>query len=249
MALTEVTLKNLKPKDKQYKKADDKGLRILIHPNGGKYWQIKYRFGGKEKLFSLGVYPEVSLKEARIRTEEVRKLIRDGVDPSQKKKEDKRQRQASYENSLENIARGWHEDQRKGWTERHAKYVLRRLELDLFPTLGNRPINEIDPLELLEVLKRVEKRGAIDIARRLLQTTGQIYRYAVIHGKTKFDITPGLVDGLSKREKTKHFASLQEKDLPEFIEKFQNYEGELLTKLALRLLITTFVRTGELRGA
>lgn len=249
MPLTEIKLKNLKPKDKQYKISDEKGLRAVIYPHGGKYWQLKYRYGGKEKSFSIGVYPEISLKEARIKAEDARKLIREGIDPSQKKQEVKRAKLAENQNSLENIAREWYETQKRGWTERHAKYVMRRLELDLFPTLGHKAINEIKPLDLLAALKTVEKRGALDIARRLLQTTGQIYRYAVIHGNTTYDITSGLAQGLSKPQKKKHYASLDEKDLPEFINKIQNYDGEPLTKLALNLILLTFVRTSELRGA
>lgn len=249
MPLTEIKLKNLKPKEKQYKVTDEKGLRILVHPNGSKYWQLKYRIGGKEKSLSIGVYPEVSLKEARDKRDDARKLIRDGIDPSQQKQEAKHAALTNNQNSFESIARQWHEDQKKAWTEKYAQTVLRRLEIDLFPTLGKKPINEIKPLDLLAVLKKVEQRGAQDIARRLLQTTGQIYKYSVIHGKTTYDITSGLSGGLSKPKKKEHYASLSEQELPEFLTKLESYDGKPLTKLALKLLILTFVRTNELLGA
>lgn len=249
MSLTDVLAKKAKPKEKPYKLSDADGMYLSIRPNGSKYWQMKYRFAGKEKTLSLGVYPEISLKEAREKKDEARKLLRNGIDPTENKKQQKRQQLATTAHSFENIAKEWYNDQKPSWTERHAHYVLRRLELDIFPTLGFRPINEIKPIELLGVIKAVEKRGAIDIAKRLLQTCGQIYRYAVIHDKTEYDISSGLKDGLSKPEKKKHFTSLPEKDLPEFLQNLELYDGSLQTKLAIKLLILTFVRTTELRGA
>ncbi|MBT4922531.1 MAG: tyrosine-type recombinase/integrase [Rickettsiales bacterium] len=249
MALTNTTCKNIKPLDKVKKYYDERGLILEVMPNGSKYWRLKYRILGKEKKLAFGVYPEVSLKEARDKRDEARELLRLGIDPAQKKKEVKKLKQHNAENSLESVARAWYDDQKKAWSERYANSVIRRLEADLFSNLGSKPINDIEPLDLLAVLKKVEKRGAPDMARRLLQTTGQIYRYAVIHGKTKFDITSGLVDGLSKPEKVRHFASLSEKELPEFLERLKEYDGESLTRLALELLILTFVRTNELLGA
>ena len=249
MPLTNTTCKNLLALEKPKKYFDEKGLYLEVMPSGSKYWRLKYRFDKKEKRLAVGVYPEISLKEAREAREAARILIRNNIDPSKKKQEEKKAKFTENSNSLETISRAWHESQSKGWTERHAKYVLRRLELDIFPTLGTKAINKIKPLDLLNALKQVEERGAIDIAKRLLQTTGQIYRYAVIHGITTYDITSGLTAGLSKPKKKEHFASLSENELPEFIAKFQNYDGETLTKLALKLLIYTFVRTGEARGA
>ena len=249
MALTDTTCRNAKPEKKPRKLSDGGGLYLEVMPTGSKYWRLKYRIAGKEKRLAIGVYPEVSLKEAREKRDEAKKLIREGIDPSQAKKEQKRQKIAEVEHSFENIAREWHGDQERGWTERHAHYVLKRLETDIFPALGVRAINEIKPVELLAVIKEIEKRGAMDIAKRALQTCGQVYRYAVIHGKTDYDITPGLRDGLKRPEKQKHFASLKEHELPEFLHKLKSYDGDLQTKLALKLLILTFVRTTELRGA
>lgn len=248
MPLTDIVCKTAKPSEKPRKIADEKGLYLEVMPNGGKYFRMKYRFGGKEKRIAFGVYPEISLKEAREKCLEARKLIREGGDPVQVRKEEKHHQQAASENSFEKIARTWHTDQKPSWTLNHANYVIKRLESDVFPVLGHKSITDIKPIELLSAVKEVEKRGALDIAKRLLQTCGQIYRYAIIHEKTEYDITAGLKDGLSKPGKKKHHASLTEKDLPEFLERLDTYDGEFQTKLALELLLLTFVRTTELRG-
>lgn len=171
MALTDIIIRNSKARDKQYKLSDGKGLHLLVHCNGSKYWVFRYRFAGKEKMLSLGVYPETGLKEARGKLLEIRKQVREGIDPSQAKKEAKHAHLASTENSFEKIAREWHANQKSSWTERHSNYVLRRLEADVFPVLGSRAINVISPPELLAVLRSIEARGAIDIAHRELQTS------------------------------------------------------------------------------
>lgn len=248
MPLTDIIVKNLKPKDKQYKVADEKGMFLLVKPNGRKYWRLKYRFANKEKMFALGVYPEISLKNARKKREGVRKQLADGIDPSQQRKLEKLTRHINSENSFESIAREWHDTKKLGWTERHASYVIRRIEADIFPAIGFRPINEITAPELLATVREIEKRGAIDIAHRAMQTTGQIFRYAVATGRAERDIT-GDLRGALKTRKKKHYAKLEESDLPEFAQKLQNYDGDLQTKLGLELLLLTFVRTGELRGA
>ncbi len=247
MPLTDVLCRNAKPSEKARKLSDEKGLYLEVMPTGGKYWRMKYRFAGKEKRLAFGVYPEVSLKEARDRRDAARKLLRDGVDPSENKKEAKRQILIKTENSLENVAREWHEKQKPGWTERHASYTIKRLEADLFPTLGHRTINEITAPELLAVVSVIEKRGAVDIAHRVLQTTGQIFRYAIAIGKAERDISGDLRGALTV-VKRKHFSSLPESELPTFMQKLEDYDGDLQTKLALKLLMLTFVRTTELRG-
>lgn len=248
MKLTDIKLRSIKSKDKPYKLSDGQGLYLLVNPKGNKYWRYKYRLNGKEKLCALGVYPDIPLKEAREKCLEARKLIREGIDPVQVRNEKKQHQIAASENSFENIARTWHTDQKASWTPHHAANVIKRMETDIFPKLGHRSITDIKPIELLSAIKEVEKRGAMDIARRLLQTCGQIYRYAIIHRQVEYDITVGLKDGLSKPGKKKHHPSLTEKDLPEFLERLDAYDGELQTKLALELLLLTFVRTTELIG-
>ncbi len=248
MPLTDSTLRSAKPRDKQYKLSDEKGMYLLVKPDGKKYWRLKYLHSRKEKLLALGVYPEISLKEAREKRDKARKLISEGIDPIQKKKEEKLKRIIKTENTFEKIAHEWHENRKQGWTERHAAYVLRRLEADIFSALGSRPINEITAPELLMVLRAIEKRGAIDIAHRALQTSGQIFRYAIATGRAERDIAADLRGALKTRKK-ENYARLDAKELPEFLSKLEDYDGDLQTKLAFKLLLLTFVRTGELRGA
>ncbi len=197
---------------------------------------------------AFGVYPEISLKDARIKRDDARKLLGDGIDPGQQKKLEKLQRSINTNNSFENVAYEWHEQQKPSWTERHAHYVLKRLQDNIFPVVGFRPISELTAPELLSALKDIEKRGANELSHRLLQTCGQVFRYAIATGKAERDIAADL-KGALKPNKTKHYARLEEKDLPEFLQKLEAHECDFQTKLALRLLLLTFVRTKELRGA
>ena len=248
MPLTDIIVKNAKPKEKQYKLADEKGMRLLIHPNGSKYWQLKYRFSGKEKLLSLGVYPEVSLKEARDKRDAARKQMQEGLDPSHEKKLSKLTKALSAENSFENIAREWHQKQAARLTERHSEYVLRRLSADIFPHIGFRPINQITAPELLATIHKIEKRGALDIAHRALQTTSQVFRYAIATGRAERDVAADLRGSLTTRKK-QNYSRFEEKELPEFLQKLETYHPGTQTYLALKFIMLTFVRTKELRGA
>lgn len=248
MPLTDTTVRTAKAKDKQYKLSDSAGLYLLVKPTGKKYWRLKYYFAGKEKLLSIGVYPVVSLSEAREKSLLAKKQLANNIDPSEYKKEQKLKNSVNAENSFKNIAIEWHNNQKQGWTERHAVYVLRRIEADVFPALASRPINEIKAPELLAVLRLIETRGAIDIAHRVLQTCGQIFRYAIATGRAERDISADL-RGALKTRKVQNHSRLEEKELPEFLSKLEEYDGELQTKLALKFLLLTFVRTGELRGA
>ncbi len=248
MALSYITIRNAKPKEKPYKLADTEGMYLYIQPNGRKYWRFKYRFSGKEKTLALGVYPDVSLAEAREKRAQARKLLATKNDPSQVKKEQKRQAVIRDKNNFEAVAREWHESRKFGWTERHSHYVLRRLEADIFPVIGLRPLLEITAPELLAVVRNIENRGALDIAHRALQTCGQIFRYAVATGRAERDIS-GDLRGALKTKKTTHYASIKASDLPEFLRNLESYDGHLQTRLALRLLLLTFVRTTELRAA
>lgn len=250
MSLTDAACKNAKPKEKSYKLSDGNGMYLLVQPNGSKYWRKKYRIAGKEKLLSIGVYPEVSLIEARNSCLEARKLLKQGKDPSYAKKEIKRQNILKAENNFEAIAREWHSIQATTWTPHHSKYVLARLEKDIFPTIGNRPISEITPPELLEIGRKIEKRGAHEIAHRVIQSCGQVFRYAIVTGRAERN--PALdLKGALKPIKHTHYAALDVKDLPEFIAKLNSNDARLFmqTRLAIHLLMLTFVRTGELRQA
>ena len=248
MPLTDITLRAAKAKDKQYKLSDSGGLYLLVQPNGKKYWRLKYYFAGKEKLLSIGAYPVISLLEAREKSLLAKKQLTNNIDPSEHKKEQKLKNSVNAENSFKNIAIEWHNNQKQKWTVRHATYVLRRIEADIFPILASRPINEIKAPELLAVLRLIETRGAIDIAHRVLQTCGQIFRYAIATGRAERDISADLRGALKTRKK-ENYSRLEARELPEFLSKLEEYDGELQTTLALKFLLLTFVRTGELRGA
>ncbi|NCP62051.1 MAG: tyrosine-type recombinase/integrase [Alphaproteobacteria bacterium] len=248
MSLTDIVCKTAKPEAKSRKLSDGAGLYLEVMPNGSKYWRLKYRYSGKEKRLAFGVYPEVSLKEAREKRDEARKTLADGQDPSQLKKQKKLTQYISSNNSFEIIAREWHTDRKSAWTERHATYVLRRLEADIFPILGFKAVQDITAPELLAALKKIESRGAVDIAKRALQTTGQVFRYAIATGRAERDISSDLKGALKTRKK-ENYSYLEARELPDFLSKLENYDGELQTKLAFKLLLLTFVRTGELRGA
>ncbi len=247
MPLNDIKCKSIKPKDKIFKVSDEKGLYLEVNPNGSKYWRLKYRFDGKEKRLAFGVYPEVSLKEARDKADEARKQIQEGVDPSAEKKLAKITRMVEAENSFEHVAREWHEKQKDRYTVKHHKAVLTRLENDAFPLLGSRPINQIKAPELLVTVQKIEKRGAVDLSHRVLQTCGQIFRYAIATGRTDRDISADLRGALTVRKKVNH-ANLKEDQLPEFLKRLEIYQGEEQTKIALQVLVLTFVRTAELRG-
>lgn len=248
MALTDIAIRNARVKDKPYKLSDTAGLYLLINTNGKKYWRLKYRFSGKEKLLSIGVYPVINLSEARDKSLDAKKLLANNIDPSQLKKEKRIKQLLDSEHSFEKIASEWHNNQKSRWTEKYAISVYKKLQADIFPIIGSRPINEIKAPELLTALRLIEARGSIDIAHRVLQICGQIFRYAIATGKAERDISADL-RGALKTRKSKNYSCLKANELPEFLDKLQKYDGDLQTKLALTLLILTFTRTGEIRGA
>ena len=248
MPLTDTQCRNSKPAEKIQRLFDGKGLYLEVTKAGGKYWRMKYRHADKEKRLALGVYPEVSLKDARNKCLAARKQLEQGLDPSHEKKRQKLTEQINIENAFEAVAREWHEGKAESWTPNHARSVIMRLEADIFPPLGFRAINDITAPELLSVIRVIENRGALDISKRALQTCGQIFRYAVATGKAERDITADL-KGALKTRKAEHYARLEERDLPEFFQKLAVYDGATQTRLALHLLILTFVRTNEILGA
>lgn len=223
-------------------------MYLFVTPNGSKYWRLKYRFNGKEKTLALGVSPEVSLAKARDDREAAKKLIQVGIDPVAKRKKEKRLAVLSAENSFESIAQEWHETKKGEWIESHAHRVLSSLEVDVFPEIGKIPIADINTQDLLSVIRKVERRGALDVASRILQRTNAVFRYAVQTGRIKFNPAIDL-KGVLKTRKVEHRLALKASELPTFLSQLDNYAGDPETKLALRLLILTFVRPGELRGA
>ncbi|HJV81346.1 tyrosine-type recombinase/integrase [Noviherbaspirillum sp.] len=250
MPLTDTACKNTKPDAKPRKLSDGGGMFLLIHPNGSKYWRLAYRFAGKQKLLALGVYPEITLADARARRDQARKLLAAGIDPSEAKRKEKRIDALNRENTFEAVAREWHDNKKLSLTPSYAENVLHRLEADIFPLLGTRPISEIEAPDLLDALRQVEKRGALEIAKRLGQTCGQVFRYAIATGRAKRNPVPDLKDAL-KPSVQGHYAALEAKDLPEFLRVLDQNHARLytLTRLAIRLMMLTFVRTQELIGA
>ncbi len=246
--LKDIEAKNAKPKDKVYRKFAGLGLYLEITPAGGKYWRLKYRFGGIEKRIAIGVYPEISLKRARELAEDARQKLRNGIDPSAERKALRLQLILNTENTFKAVTLEWFEKRKHLWTEKYAKKLLRKFELSVFPSLGNSAVNKITPMELLSFLRTIETKGTLDKAHRIHQTIGQILRYAVATGKAERDISSDLRGALAPVKKQGH-AHLSADELPELLEKLENYEGDIQTRIGLKLLLLTFVRTIELRGA
>lgn len=248
MRLTTVAVRNAKAKEQSYKLFDGQGLYLLVHRNGGKYWQLKYRYLDKEKTLSIGVSPATSLAEARDGATRARQQIKAGVDPSAARKEAKLRAKAESENSLKTVALEWHKNRSHLWTPHHATKVLRGLTTEVFPSLGWKAINQITPQEILSILRRMEGRGVTYSAHRIQQVLGQIFRYAVACGKAERDVTPDLRGAISPARK-EHFKRLSHNELPEFMSALRNYSGEDQTRIATEILVLTMVRTNELRAA
>jgi len=248
MALNIPQIKNAKPTEKSYKISDAGGLYLLIHSNGSKYWRLKYRFGGKEKTLALGVYPSVSLAEAREEREKAKKHLRNFVDPSEDKKQRKQATISKTVNSFEAVAKEWWNKQAGRWSPNHATRVWGSLEADVLKYLGHRPVSEITTDEVLAVVRRIEKRQALDVAGRVLQRCGSIFRYAIQTRRATHNPTTDCAGALETR-KRKHRLALKKAELPAFLQALKNYDGHPITRLALTLLTITFVRPGELRSA
>lgn len=248
MALTDLQVKNAKPTAKQYKLTDGGGLFMLVHANGGRYWRLAYRFGGKQKTLALGVYPDVSLADARERREQARKLLANGADPGAVKQEQKTVIVALSENSFEIIAREWFAKHSPNWKENHSSKILARLENDLFPWIGVRPIGEIAAPALLAAIRRIETRGALETAHRVLAICGQVFRYAVATGRAERDPTGDLRGALPPVKRGNHFAAITEpKKVGELLRDIDGYQGSFIVQCAFKLSPLLFVRPGELR--
>ncbi len=248
MLLSDIQIKRAKSKEKPYTLNDGMGLSLLIDTTGSKGWRFRYRFAGKPKMISFGVYGEVSLAEARQKREECRSMLAKGINPSEARKAEKIALQFAHENSFEAVAKEWHSSKTATWSRGYAKEVLNCLEKDIFPYIGQRPIEQVEPLELLTVLQRIEKRGALEQTSKIRRRCGEVLRYAVATGRAKYNFAPDLAIALSK-PKTEHFPFLTESELPAFVKALKNYEGSQVTKYATQLLMLTGVRTIELRAA
>ena len=247
MALSDVQIRNAKPKDKPYKLTDGGGLHILVNPNGSKLWRLKYRVGGIEKLLSFGPYPQVSLIEARKKGIEAKGALRSGIDPSGAKKAQKAS--ASGADSFETIAREWFSKFSATWTPSYGDRILRRLERDVFPWIGQTPIKEVTAPGLLSVLRRIEARGAVETAHRASQNCGQVFRYAIATGRAERDPVPDLRGALPPSQETHHASITDPREIGGLLRAIGGYEGGLIVRCALRLAPLVFVRPGELRRA
>lgn len=248
MKLNARQVETAKPKEKPYKMADGGGLYLLVKTNGSRYWRLKYRIDGKEKLLALGVYPDVSLADARAKRDEARKGIAGGIDPLEVKKEQKVEREAQVKNTFQQIALEWHSMKVKKWSAGYASDILEAFNKDVFPFIGQRPVADIKPLELLNVLKKMEDRGATEKAKKVRQRCGEVFRYAIVTGRAEYNPAPDLTSAMQGHEST-HYPFLTTEELPAFFKALAGYSGSELMVLAARLLIITGLRTGELRGA
>lgn len=249
MALTDTAIRNAKPDFKTHKMFDERGLFLQLAPSGGKWWRFNYRFGGKHKTLALGVYPDVSLRMARERRDAARRLLAEGVDPSENRKAQKAAQADRVANSFEVVAREWLAKQLPTWARSHGVKVDAMLVRDLYPYLGARPIAVITAPELLGALRRIEGRGALDTAKRARQTSGQIFRYAVATGRAERDPSGDLRGALAPPVKH-HFAAVTEpKEVGPLLMALDGYHGSPVVRAALRLAPIVFVRPGELRKA
>jgi len=248
--LSDTKIRTAKAATAQYRLADERGLHLLVRPNGSKLWQLRYRFQGKEKTASLGQYPDVGLADARERRDAARKVLAKGADPVQARRDIAAATLAASKITFESVAREWWVHWSATRSDSHVQYVIRRLEQNVFPAIGTRPISAIEPPELVGMVKAVAERGALDIAKRCLQMCGQVFRYAIAHGKATrnpaVDVKPS--DILPSRDK-ENYARIDARELPTLLRKIEAYQGKPTTRLAMQLMALTFVRTGELIGA
>jgi integrase len=250
MPLSDTEIRKAKPTPSRQRLFDGGGMYLEVTPAGGKLWRLKYRFDGKEKLLSLGTYPEISLKEARKRREEGRQLLAEGTDPSAQRKAVRHARKVATLNTLEATARAWLDHRETAWVERTRTIVLASLENDVFPILGDRPITEVQPADIRQLVQAIEARGAGETAGRVFQRLRAIFRFAIAHDVIGTDPTYPLKPAeIFKPRKVTHRSALSERDVPTFLQRLAAYEGDPTTSAALTLLMLTALRPGELRGA
>ncbi len=245
MALTDIKVRTAKPTDKQYKLTDGNGMHLLVHPNGSKYWRLQYRFSGKQKMLALGVYPDVSLADARARRDEARKLLANSNDPGDKKKNDKVEQEEAR--TFEQLAIEWHATNKK-WSEEHSRRVLKSLEDNLFPAIGKRNIIDLKTRDLLAPIKAVELSGRLEVASRLQQRTTAIMRYAVQSGLLDYNPAQEMAGAVASSNR-QHRPALELRRTPELLQRIDSYTGRPLTRLAVELTLLVFIRSSELRFA
>ena len=249
MPLTDTAIRAAKSAAKPVKLSDEKGLYLEVAPTGGKWWRLKYRFGGKEKRISLGVYPDVGLKLARERRDEARRLLADGIDPGEHRKAHKSARADASANSFEAVAREWFTKMLPTWSPDHADKIIKRFERDVFPWIGGKPVADLNAPEVLSTIRRIEARGRLETAHRALQSCGQVFRYAVATGRAERDPT-GDLRGALPPTREKHMPAITDPaEVAALLRAIDAFRGTLIVKSALQLSPLVFVRPGELRQA
>jgi integrase len=245
--LSDLAVKNAAVKEKPYKLADGAGLYVEVMPNGAKYWRWKFRFGGKEKRLALGVYPQTSLKAARKAARDAKDLLNEGTDPSEARRLDKIARTVSSANSFRAIAEEWFEKEKAHWSPSHIERLTWVFQSTLFPFIGERPIGNITPPELLAALRRTESRGALESANRAKQVAGQVFRYAVATGRAERDPTPDLKGALATPKVRHHPTLTNPQEVGTLMRAIDGYRGTPIVAAALKLSPLLFARPGELR--
>lgn len=248
MPLSDTSVRQAKPRAKNYRLTDGGGLYLEVAPNGSRYWRFKYRFDGKEKRLALGVYPTVTLARAREDALSAKRMLHDGIDPQEEKKEKKRVEKIAGAGSFEEVAREWHQVMKPKWTPRHAGDVIEILEKDIFPVFGYRSLPQLKAPEILDAIRKIEKRGAIDIAQRVRQRVSAIFAFAIGCGLAENNPVAAMKGVFATRRKEPR-PMLPPEELPQFLVALRGHRGDKMIALGLRLIILTMVRTIELRGA
>ncbi|AKT29256.1 tyrosine-type recombinase/integrase [Pseudomonas syringae pv. actinidiae] len=248
MALTDTALRTAKPRDKLYRLADAQGLCIEVTPSGGKLWRLRYRFDGKAKMLSLGIYPAITLAQARERREAARRMLAQGVDPSAHKQQEKTAAAAQVL-TMELLAREWYDYNRPRWAPATSSKVLQYLESDIFPVIGRQPASEVQRPELVELVRKIEKREAFNVARKVRQWLSQIFRFGLAKGVVPGNPATDLDVVAAHAPRTRHHPHVSEGELPELLERLETAQCDITSKIAIRLLALTAVRPGELRLA
>jgi hypothetical protein len=247
--MTNAKLRSLKGAERRQKLSDSGGLHVLVTPAGARLWRLAYRDQGKQKLLALGRYPDVSLADARLAREQARRLLADGIDPSDERKASKRREKIAGAHTFRFFAGEWFDAQSARWVGNYSARLRSRLDADLLPKLGDRPIAAIEPIEVLDAIRAIEKREAMEMARRVMQMASAIFRYGVATSRCVRDPTADLRGALKGREPAKRRSALKASELPKFLRQLEAYPGDDVTKLALKFVLLTFVRTAEARFA
>ncbi|MCL8627886.1 tyrosine-type recombinase/integrase [Proteus mirabilis] len=246
MKLTDMAIKKAKPREKVYSLGDGNGLSLIVEPNGSKGWRFRYQFNGKSKMISLGIYPVITLNEAREKRDGARRLVANGTDPAEARKEERNKASGQSENTFKKITLEWFNGRKDRWSEGYRDDMMEAFENDVFPYIGDRPIAEIKPLELLEVLSIMEKRGVTEKLKKVRQRCGEVWKYAIITGRAEYNPAPDLASAFIPHQR-ENYPYLLADELPEFLSSVDKYQGSQIVRTALNILMLTGLRPGELR--